>query len=260
VGVWSATFLRRALESTTERTTHSGRVIPPTRLGWNTHRLARPRPGGNVRRARRSGRRGRHCGKWESDDAVQADTALRSLSRLRLVCLAGNSLGMTSSYSSLRLAGGLTQQRLGRRLFDRGADLGDKLRAGLLSYLKQRPSGLKRTPDTDEQGCLHAAGEVLSRTECRPLGRVLLRCVFQAAQLLLGQDDLDYDRPPRRLGEECLLRRRSFRLRGRQATAWRHAASKFGKNAQVRVRKVEQPGVTDIRTWGAHEKVTVKRA
>jgi hypothetical protein len=128
------------------------------------------------------------------------------------VCLAGNSLGMTSSYSSLRLAGGLTRQRLGRRLFDRGADLGDKLRAGLLSYLKQRPSGLKRTPDTDEQGCLHAAGEVLSRTECRPLGRVLLRCVFQAAQLLLGQDDLDYDRPPRRLGQECLLRRRSFSL------------------------------------------------
>jgi len=35
---------------------------------------------------------------------------------------------------------------------------------------------------------------------------------------------------------------------------------KIGTNVHVRVRKVEQPGVTDIRTWGAHQKVTVKRA
>jgi hypothetical protein len=33
-----------------------------------------------------------------------------------------------------------------------------------------------------------------------------------------------------------------------------------GKNAQVRLQRVNQPGVTDIRTWGAHEKVSVKRA
>ena len=32
-----------------------------------------------------------------------------------------------------------------------------------------------------------------------------------------------------------------------------------GKNAHVRVRKVDQPGATDIRTWGAHERVTIKR-
>ncbi len=33
-----------------------------------------------------------------------------------------------------------------------------------------------------------------------------------------------------------------------------------GKNAQVRLQRVNQPGVTDIRTWGAHETVSVRRA
>jgi hypothetical protein len=33
-----------------------------------------------------------------------------------------------------------------------------------------------------------------------------------------------------------------------------------GKNAQVRLQRVDKPGVTEIRTWGAHEKVSVKRA
>jgi hypothetical protein len=32
-----------------------------------------------------------------------------------------------------------------------------------------------------------------------------------------------------------------------------------GKNAQVRVKKVGQPDVTEIRTWGAHERISVKR-
>jgi len=32
-----------------------------------------------------------------------------------------------------------------------------------------------------------------------------------------------------------------------------------GKNAHVRLQRVNQPGVTDIRTWSAHEKVSVKR-
>jgi len=32
-----------------------------------------------------------------------------------------------------------------------------------------------------------------------------------------------------------------------------------GKTAHVRVESVEQPGVTDIRTWGAHERIRVKR-
>jgi hypothetical protein len=32
-----------------------------------------------------------------------------------------------------------------------------------------------------------------------------------------------------------------------------------GKNARVRVQRVGEPAVTDLRTWGAHEKVSVKR-
>ena len=33
-----------------------------------------------------------------------------------------------------------------------------------------------------------------------------------------------------------------------------------GKNAAARVRNVGQPDVTAIRTWGAHERIVVKRA
>jgi hypothetical protein len=32
-----------------------------------------------------------------------------------------------------------------------------------------------------------------------------------------------------------------------------------GKNAHARLRKVSQPELTDIRTWGAHERVAVRR-
>jgi|RhiMetdeSRZDD1v2_1073273.scaffolds.fasta_scaffold36300_5 hypothetical protein len=31
-------------------------------------------------------------------------------------------------------------------------------------------------------------------------------------------------------------------------------------NAHARVKKVDQPEVTEIRSWGAHERITVKRA
>jgi len=33
-----------------------------------------------------------------------------------------------------------------------------------------------------------------------------------------------------------------------------------GKTAHARVRLVAQSGVTDTRVWGAHERITVKRA
>jgi len=33
-----------------------------------------------------------------------------------------------------------------------------------------------------------------------------------------------------------------------------------GKNAGVRVRLIKQPTVTEIRVWGAHERVSVTRA
>ena len=32
-----------------------------------------------------------------------------------------------------------------------------------------------------------------------------------------------------------------------------------GKNARVRVQRVDQPAVTEIRTWVAHERINVKR-
>ena len=33
-----------------------------------------------------------------------------------------------------------------------------------------------------------------------------------------------------------------------------------GKNAHVRVRWVGEPAVSEVWTWGAHERITVKRA
>ena len=33
-----------------------------------------------------------------------------------------------------------------------------------------------------------------------------------------------------------------------------------GKNARVRVQRVGQPAVSELRTWGAHERVAVRRA
>lgn len=33
-----------------------------------------------------------------------------------------------------------------------------------------------------------------------------------------------------------------------------------GKNARVRVQRVGEPAVTDLRTWGTHERISVKRA
>ena len=33
-----------------------------------------------------------------------------------------------------------------------------------------------------------------------------------------------------------------------------------GKNARVRVQRVGEPTVTKLRTWGAHERISVKRA
>ena len=33
-----------------------------------------------------------------------------------------------------------------------------------------------------------------------------------------------------------------------------------GKNARVRVQRVGEPAVTELRTWGAHERISVRRA
>jgi hypothetical protein len=47
---------------------------------------------------------------------------------------------------------------------------------------------------------------------------------------------------------------------GEWEVAGRPFTTAGGKNAHVRLQRVNQSGVTDIRTWGAHEKVSVKRA
>ena len=46
---------------------------------------------------------------------------------------------------------------------------------------------------------------------------------------------------------------------GEWEVAGRPFTTAGGKNAHVRLQRVNQPGVTEIRTWGAHEKVSVKR-
>jgi hypothetical protein len=46
---------------------------------------------------------------------------------------------------------------------------------------------------------------------------------------------------------------------GEWEVAGRPFTTEGGKNAQVRLQRVDKPGVTEIRTWGAHEKVSVRR-
>ena len=56
------------------------------------------------------------------------------------------------------------------------------------------------------------------------------------------------------LGDLLSDERSQWRVIGRPYT------TAAGKTAHVRVQRVGQPGVTDIRFWGAHERVGVKRA
>jgi len=46
---------------------------------------------------------------------------------------------------------------------------------------------------------------------------------------------------------------------GEWEVASRPYTSNAGKNAGVRVKKVGQPEVIEIRSWGAHERIVVKR-
>jgi len=47
------------------------------------------------------------------------------------------------------------------------------------------------------------------------------------------------------------------------ATEWEVVGRPYtttgGKNAHVRVQQVEKPGVTEMRMWGAYEKISVQR-
>jgi hypothetical protein len=56
-----------------------------------------------------------------------------------------------------------------------------------------------------------------------------------------------------RLGDRLADERAKWQVIGRPFT------TASGKMAHVRVASVEDPGVTDIRSWGAHERVSVTR-
>ena len=58
----------------------------------------------------------------------------------------------------------------------------------------------------------------------------------------------------RRIGDRLKNETGEWKVVGRPFT------TAGGKNAHARLQRVGQPSVTDIRTWGAHERVSVKRA
>ena len=47
---------------------------------------------------------------------------------------------------------------------------------------------------------------------------------------------------------------------GEWEVAGRPYTTAGGKNARVRVQRVGEPAVTALRTWGAHERIAVRRA
>ena len=51
---------------------------------------------------------------------------------------------------------------------------------------------------------------------------------------------------------------RLFDETGEWEVASRPSVTNAGKDAHARVKKVGQPDVTEIRTWGAHERVAIR--
>jgi hypothetical protein len=72
---------------------------------------------------------------------------------------------------------------------------------------------------------------------------------------LSGQEQRDRDvrRVPLRVGDRLVDET------GEWEVASQPYVTNAGKDAYVRVKKVSQPEVTEIRSWGAHERVVVKR-
>jgi hypothetical protein len=67
------------------------------------------------------------------------------------------------------------------------------------------------------------------------------------------------DRPTRRvLPMELQVGDRFADKAGEWEVVGRPFTTAGGKNAHARVRKVSQPGLTDLPTWGAHKKVSVR--
>jgi hypothetical protein len=57
-----------------------------------------------------------------------------------------------------------------------------------------------------------------------------------------------------RVGDRLVDKTAEWEVTGRPFT------TAAGKNAHARVRKVNQPEFTDLLSWGAHERISVKRA
>jgi hypothetical protein len=57
-----------------------------------------------------------------------------------------------------------------------------------------------------------------------------------------------------RIGDRLTAETGEWEIIGRPYT------TNAGKDAQVRVQRVGEPGVTEVRSWGAHERISVKRA
>jgi hypothetical protein len=69
------------------------------------------------------------------------------------------------------------------------------------------------------------------------------------------------DRPTRRvLPMELQVGDRFENENGEWEVVGRPFTTAGGKNAHARVRKVSQPGLTDLPTWGAHRKLRVRGA
>jgi hypothetical protein len=73
------------------------------------------------------------------------------------------------------------------------------------------------------------------------------------------------NKPPQQLVEQRVLPMqlqvgdRLVDETGEWEVASRPYVTNGGKDAHVRVKKVGQPEVTDIRSWGAHERVAIRR-
>ena len=79
----------------------------------------------------------------------------------------------------------------------------------------------------------------------------------------LCQDRRQHPRRPPRLGSSRCSSRSAIRLAvatGEWDVVGHPYTTNAGKNVHVRMRRVDQPDVTQIRSWGAHERITVRRA
>ena len=76
---------------------------------------------------------------------------------------------------------------------------------------------------------------------------------------LLGMPPPDPSGTTRVFPTQLLIGDQLSESTGTRQVVGRPSASAGGKNVQVRVQRVDQPGATEVRMWAAYEKVTVIR-